>query len=220
VPGNREPTNDLWEALYTQRAIRYFRPDPVPQDVIFKCIEAATRAPSGSNLQPWGWVVVRDDAMRARIAGRLRELFLGNEQMRTYVESGRASGDRSRRLMMGGVSNIVERLDSAPVFIIPCLHNAASPAPQGLLAGSSIYQAVQNLMLAARGLGLGTVMTTFQAGMSKDLAAWLKLPEDAISCALIPMGYPAANFGPVSRKPVEEVTYWETWGTTQQRGEA
>lgn len=212
MTGGTAPTNDLWEAMYTQRAIRYFKPDAVPDGVIRKCIEAATRAPSGSNLQPWGFVVVKDSAMRARIAARIREMFMTNEQMRTYVESGLTSDDRQRRLMMTGVSNIVSHLDSAPVFMLPCLQVTA-PTRESLLAGASIYPAVQNFLLAARGLGLGTVMTTFQAGMVDDLRSWLGIPEDTRPVALIPLGYPAANFGPVKRKPVEDVTHWDHWGT-------
>ena len=218
MPGTREGTNDLWEAMYTQRAIRYFKPDPVPDELIWRIIEAATQAPSGTNLQPWGFVVVKDDAMRRRIAGKLRAAFEGNEGLRTMVEGGAKSPDRGARLMMGGVSNVFQRLDSAPVFIIPCLHNVASPAREGLLAGSSIYQAVQNLMLAARSLGLGTVMTTFQGVVGPELISWLGLPENAVPAALIPLGYPDANFGPLNRKPVDEVTHWETWGATRQRG--
>jgi nitroreductase len=210
-------TNDLWDAIYTQRAIRYFKPEPVPEDLIFKVIEAGTMAPSGTNLQPWGFVVIRDDATRKAIADNIRERFLGNEQMKGFIESGKSSADRTQRLMMSGVSNIVTNLDSAPVFIVPCLHNVASPAREGLLAGSSIYQAVQNMLLAARGLGLGTVMTTFQAGMADELTAMMKLPENTTPVALIPMGWPDRKFGPLNRKPVEEVTFWETWGTTKAR---
>lgn len=212
MPENPGATNDLWEAMYTQRAIRYFRPDPVPKGVLTKLIEAATRAPSGSNLQPWGFVIVTDDAMRARIAGRVRERFMTNEQMKAYVEAGLTSADASRRRMMTGVSNIISQLDSAPVFIFPCLHSATSPAPDGLIAGSSIYPAVQNLLLAVRGLGLGSLMTTFQTAMRSELAEWLHLPEGATPVALLPIGYPAVKFGPVKRKPVEDVIHWETWG--------
>jgi nitroreductase len=212
----RAGTNDLWEAMYTQRAIRYFRPDPVPAELLWKVVEAATRAPSGTNLQPWGFVVIQDAAMRARVGSAIRERFLGNPQLKSYIESGLNSGIRTQRLMMGGVQNIVNHLDSAPVFVVPCLAGVTSPAPEGLLAGSSIYQAVQNLMLAARGLGLGTVMTTFQAGIP-ELREWLKLPENATPAALIPLGYPDANFGPVNRKPVEQVTHWETWGAARAR---
>jgi nitroreductase len=215
---NRSGTDNLWDALYTQRAIRYFRPDPVPEELIWKVIEAGTRAPSGSNTQPWGFVVVQDAANRRRIAEKLRTLFASNPGMQTYIRQGKESDDKTRRLMMTGVESIIDRLDAAPVFIFPCLHNVASPAREGLLAGSSIYQAVQNILVAARGLGLGTLMSTFHQGMMKELTEWLALPPDTIPVALIPMGYPAANFGPVNRKPVEEVTHWETWGSAKQRG--
>ncbi|MGI8927800.1 MAG: nitroreductase family protein [Tepidiformaceae bacterium] len=211
MPAGTAATDNLWEALYTQRAIRYFKPEPVPDEMIRKCVEAATRAPSGSNLQPWAFVAVKDAATRARIAARIRELFLSNEQMKEYVESGRTSGDPMRRRMMTGVSNIVSHLDSAPVFMFPCLYDPASPARQGLLAGSSIYPAVQNLLLAARGLGLGSVMTTFQAGMVDELREWLGLPENAMPVALIPIGFPDAKFGPVTRRPVDEVLHWDRW---------
>jgi nitroreductase len=213
--GTTEGTNDLWEAMYTQRAIRYFKPDPVPAELITKCIEAATRAPSGTNLQPWGFVVIQDPAMRKRIADKLRATFEANEGLKTMVESGAKSPVKTQRLMMSGVTNVFTRLDSAPVFIVPCLHNVMSPAREGLLAGSSIYQAVQNLMLAARGLGLGTVMTTFQNVVGPELNEWLGLPENTVPVALIPLGWPAVKFGPLNRKPVEEVTFWETWGNTK-----
>jgi nitroreductase len=215
---NRSGTDNLWDALYTQRAIRYFRPDPVPEELIWKVIEAGTRAPSGSNTQPWGFVVVQDAANRRRIAEKLRTLFASNAGMQTYIQQGKESEDRTRRLMMKGVESIIDRLDAAPVFIFPCLHNVASPARDGLLAGSSIYQAVQNILVAARGLGLGTLMSTFHQGMMKELTEWLALPPDTIPVALIPMGFPAANFGPVNRRAVEEVTHWETWGSARQRG--
>jgi nitroreductase len=188
MPDERSGTDNLWDALYTQRAIRYFRPDPVPEELIWKVIEAGTRAPSGSNLQPWGFVVVQDVANRQRIAEKLRVLFAANGETKAYVQQGKESGDKSSRLMMAGVESIIDKLDAAPVFILPCLHHAASPAPEGLLAGSSIYQAVQNILLAARGLGLGTLMSTFHAGMRKELAEWLELPVGTNPVALIPMG--------------------------------
>ncbi|MCC6382583.1 MAG: nitroreductase family protein [Dehalococcoidia bacterium] len=216
MTGTQSGTNDLWEALYTQNAMRYFRPDPVPDELVWKVIDAAIRAPSGTNLQPWGFVVVRDDALRSHVAACVRERLLGTEQMRGFIQQGAQSKDRTTRLLMTGVNHIAEHFDSAPVFIVPCLHNVTSPAREGLLAGSSIYQAVQNLLLAARGLGLGTLMTTLQVTVP-DLAERLKLPENTTPVALIPLGYPARNFAPVKRKPAEEVTHWETWGSARTR---
>jgi nitroreductase len=204
-------TNDLWEALSTQRAIRRFRPDPVPDAILRKVIEAATRAPSGSNLQPWRFIVVRDPATRMWIADRIRSAPSIQEMLRTRVAEAERSEDRTRRLMYRGVGHLVEHFGEIPVLILPCLYQVESPARDGLLAGSSIYQAVQNMLLAARGLGLGALMTTFQSRIP-GLDAHLGLPADASIAAIIPLGFTDAKYGPTSRKPVEEVTFADRWG--------
>ena len=98
------------------------------------------------------------------------------------------------------------------MLIIPCLVAAQSPAPTGLLAGSSIYPSIQNLMLAARAEGLGTVLTTPQDGIMETLRSEIGIPEEALPVAIIPMGWPAVDFGPVTRKPLEEFLHWERWG--------
>jgi len=216
MTNGRAGTDNLWDAMYTQRAIRHWEPRPIPDELLRKVIEAATRAPSGTNLQPWRFVIIRSDATRKAIAALLRERFDSNDGLRNMVNAGAQSQDRTQRLMMKGVQSIFSNLASAPVFIVPCLYRVASPTNDvnSLAAGSSIYQAVQNMLLAARGLGLGTVMTTFNFGMEKELRDMLGLPEDAKPAALIPIGYPSVNFGPVNRKPVEEVTYWDRWGAT------
>ena len=221
-PTTREGTSDLWEALYTQRAIRYWEEREVPDELIWRVIEAATRAPSGLNLQPWRFVVVTDPAQRAKITNASREQALAQGNLEERLERVRASDDRSHRLMMTGATTLFQTMESAPVFIIPCVIGITSPTtdPDSLLAGSSIYGAIQNLQLAARALGLGTVLTTRQAGMDAMLRRELKIPDEARMAALIPMGYPAANFGPTRRRPVEEVTAWNTWDTVRTRPQA
>lgn len=213
MTNNRAGTDNLWEAMSTQRAIRHWEQRPVPDDLLRKVVEAATRAPSGTNLQPWRFIIIRNDATRGAIAALLRERFEANAGLKQYVSAGLQSANKTERLMMKGVQSIFTNLATAPVFIVPCLYRVASPTTDAttLAAGSSIYQAVQNMLLAARGLGLGTVMTTFNFGIEKELRDMLGLPEDAKPAALIPLGYPSVNFGPVNRKPVEEVTYWERW---------
>ena len=214
---SRTDTDNLWEAMATQRAVRYWEEREVPDDLIWRVIEAGTRAPSGSNRQPWGFVAIQDRGRRERIAQALRSHYEQNEAVRTHLNRGAASPDKMERLMLRGARTLFKDLAAAPVFIIPCLHNPQSPTSEGLLAGSSIYQAVQNMLLAARGLGLGTVMTTFHAGIEPLLREMLELPDNATPVALIPIGWPAVNFGPVNRKPVEQVTHWETWGRTRSR---
>jgi nitroreductase len=210
--GTTEGTDNLWEAMSTQRAIRYFKPDPISDEVLWKVLDHTLCAPNGQNRQGWAFLVVREAGLRKRIAEQVA-LKIGQEPaFKHRVESGMQSSDRSRRLMMAGGKHIADHLDDAPVFVIPC---AMGPYPDGidrLLIGSSIYPAVQNLMLAARGAGLGTVITGFHGAIAAELREWLEIPEQAIPVALIPMGYPDAKFGPVVREPAEESTHWDRWG--------
>jgi nitroreductase len=219
MPGTREETSDLWNAIYTQRAIRRWEKRPVPRELLWRVLEAATKAPSGSNLQPWRFIVVEDAERRAAIADLLQPKTEQAKANWDRITATTRDAERGVRLMLTGARGLVEDLDQAPVFIIPCLYKVTSPTTdmKDLLAGSSIYMAVQNLLLAARGLGLGTVFTTFQRGIDAGLRPLLGIPDDAMPAALIPLGYPAANFGPTSRHPVEQVTFWDGWDRTAAR---
>ena len=212
-----QTTGDIWETIYTQRAIRAWKTDPVPEELIWKVIEAGTKAPSGTNTQPWGFVIIQDNETRQAIADQLHQGLKQNPGLQQMLEQGSQAADKTTRLMLKGAQRLFTNLSSAPVFIIPCLYQVSSPAPEGLLAGSSIYGAVQNMLLAARALGLGTVMTTFHGAVEEILREHCQLPEDATPVALIPMGYPDANFGPTTRKAVQTVTHWEQWGSMQER---
>jgi nitroreductase len=221
MPGTRSGTSDLWEAIATQRAIRRWQPRPVPDELLWRVIEAATKAPSGSNLQPWRFVVVRDAEKRAALARLLRERFTQQPQQLERLRHAAQSAERSQRLMLRGALGLFEGLDAAPVLIVPCLYELTSPTTNAnsLLAGSSIYLAVQNLLLVARALGLATVFTTLQAGIEAGLRQVLALPDDATPVALVPLGFPDADFGPTRRRPVQEVTFWDGWGGLQERDE-
>jgi F420 biosynthesis protein FbiB-like protein len=206
---------DFFEVVHTQRAIRRFKPDPVPEEAIQTMVDAAIRAPSGGNTQPWAFLVVSDPAKRKVISDAVKA---GN----TDAEERRAEAmtfDPSRRRMRLGSIAFRENVASAPVLIIPCLVNPTSPSRDvnSLFAGSSIYGAVQNLMLAARAQGLGTLMTTFNIAIEPLIRREFGLPDDAKPVAVIPVGYPAEGerFGPTTRKPAESVTYWNAWGVTK-----
>ena len=124
-----------------------------------------------------------------------------------------------RRLHVSAIA-LMENVTSAPVLIIACLVALTSPTSDinSLFAGASIYAAVQNLMLAARAQDLGTVLTTFNIWIEDVLRAEFGLPDDAKPVAIIPVGYPdGQRCGPTTRKPVETVTFWESWGSTRQR---
>ncbi len=200
---------DVYEVMQTQRAIRRWTDEPVDREVIERIIQAGCWAPSGSNLQPWGFLVVTDDGIRARLAAAIREMF--SSRFADGRPNPEEIEDPTRRRMLRGAYNLFDNFDAAPVWIIPCLVRPESPAPTGLLAGSSIYPSIQNIMLAARAEGLGTVLTTPQDGIMDQLREELSIPDNALPVAMIPMGHPNGNFGPVTRKPLDEFLHWNGW---------
>jgi len=204
--------NDIWEVMFTQRAIRYWVEEPVSRELIERVIEAASKAPSGSNHQPWMFVVADRDPVKTSLAEALRDYY-EEGPLKTLVESSQKTEDSSQRLMMSGAENFFTNLRTAPAIIIPCLYKLSSPTSEmnTLLAGSSIYLAVQNMLLAARALGLGTLMTTSHSLIEDVIRDVCKIPDDAQPAALIPIGFPAVKFGPTKRKPVRDIIAWNQW---------
>ena len=204
--------NDIWEVMFTQRAIRYWVEEPVSRELIERVIEAASKAPSGSNHQPWMFVVADRDPVKTSIAEALRDYY-EEGPLKTLVESSQKTEDSSQRLMMSGAENFFTNLRTAPAIIIPCLYKLSSPTSEmnTLVAGSSIYLAVQNMLLAARALRLGTLMTTSHSLIEEVIRDVCKIPDDAQPAALIPIGFPAVKFGPTKRKPVRDIIAWNQW---------
>ena len=207
---------DFFEVVHTQRAIRRFRDEPVSDEAVRTILDAAIRAPSGSNLQPWRWIVVRDATVKARLAESLLESVEASGFLPMVRDRLAAARTAREQRMYRQAIDLVTDLGSAPVLVVPCLVGLSSPTAdvQSLLAGSSIYGAVQNMLLAARALGLGTVLTTFHARFEEGLREILAIPAEATPVALVPVGYPAdgERFGPTTRKPVEEVAFLDGWG--------
>ena len=209
---------DFFDVVHTQRSIRRFKPDPVPDEALWKMIDAAIRAPSGGNTQPWAWLIVRDAAKRQVIADAVKSSDPESVEERRREAMG---FDATRRRMRLASIAFREDVMQAPVLIIPCLVNPTSPTRDinSLFAGSSIYGAVQNMMLAARAEGLGTVLTTFNTGIEGLIRREFGLPDDAKPVATIPVGYPNnQSFGPTTRRPVEDVTFWDGWERRRARG--
>ena len=204
-------TTDIYEVMQTQRAIRRWTDEPVDREVIERIIQAGCWAPSGSNSQPWGFLVVTDDDIRERLAKAIREMF--SSRFNGDMPNPDEIEDPTTRRMMRGAFNLFDNFAAAPVWIIPCMRTDLYQArsADSLLAGSSIYPSIQNMMLAARAEGLGTVLTTPQDGIMDELRAELSIPDNALPVAIIPMGHPSANFGPVTRKPLAEVLHWNGW---------
>ncbi|MPZ99566.1 MAG: nitroreductase [Dehalococcoidia bacterium] len=208
---------ELFDAMHSTRAMRYLKPDPIPDEVLWDILDAAIRGPSGGNAQGWGWVVVRDAEVKRQIAEWYREGWQASYGTRREQILSDPDGAGLGRANYLSAEHLAEHLEEAPVWVIPVLRNAATrPNPR---AGSSIYGAVQNLALAARGYGIGATLTSLYAGHEDDTKRLLGIPEDALTMALIPLGYPArGQFSQPKRRPVEEVTHWERWGEQKGRG--
>ena len=121
--------NDIWEVMFTQRAIRYWVEEPVSRELIERVIEAASKAPSGSNHQPWMFVVADRDPVKTSLAEALRDYY-EEGPLKTLVESSQKTEDSSQRLMMSGAENFFTNLRTAPAIIIPCLYKLSSPTSE------------------------------------------------------------------------------------------
>ncbi|MEX2373274.1 MAG: nitroreductase family protein [Dehalococcoidia bacterium] len=205
------------EALHSTPARRYLKPDPIPDDVLWAILDAATRGPSGGNSQGWGWVVVTDAQVKRQIAAWYREGWQAAYGTRRDDIMGEgAAGDALGRRNFLSAEHLAMHLEDAPVWVIPVLRGAAQA--RNPRAGSSIYGAVQQLMLAARAYGIGATLTTLYAGHEDDVRALLGLPDDALTMALIPLGYPSqGRWAQPKRKPVADVTHWDRWGEHRAR---
>lgn len=193
----------LFEAIHTQRAIRYFKPDPVPRELLDKILEAASKAPSGTNRQMWHFVIIQDAELRRKLADFYRRAG------RTALPNLQWLADVNPRILRSA-THLVEHMDDAPVLLLACIEHGGST---NLTTGSSIYPAVQNILLAARGLGIASALTTFHKQYEDEVKALLGIPDNVETAALLPIGYPAegARYGPTRRKPMDEVTHWDGW---------
>ena len=205
---------DLFEAMATQRAVRRFRPDPVAPEAVSRVVDAATRAPSGGNSQPWSFVVLQDAGVRRKVGALYREAWDAGG-----IDRFTNDPDPAKARVYKSAKYLAERMGEAPVLILACVKSGGRGP--SFTTGASIYPAVQNLMLAARALGLGTVITTIHRGREREIKELLGIPDGVTTAALIPMGYPAegAGFGPVRRGPASEVTYVDRWGQSLTGGE-
>ena len=196
---------DVFEAMSTCRAIRYLKPDPIDDDLIEKVITAATWAPSPGNSQGRDFIVVTDPAKKKAIGDAIAEAL--HDRVAAMERP-----DRTHRLMLDGTAHLVNTLKNAPVLIL-VVGKVVYPyaAPRESFVWSSLYPAAQNLIVAARALGLGTVFTTFHGVAEPVIREQLHIPDDVLIGCLIPMGWPDVEFGPVNRQPYERVVHRNRW---------
>src|SRR5262245_49578167 len=202
---------EFFEAVSTQRSMRRLKPDPVPDSVIRQILDLAICAPSGGNRQGWSFVVVHDRAKRARLGELYREGWAELTKIPYYAAASQAPPDSPAGRMLASARHLSEHLGEAPVLILACI--ALDPgAKPTLTTGASVYPAAQNLMLAARALGIGSCLTTIHKYRDAQVKDLLGIPADVETAALIPLGYPLGKFGRPPRRPVTEVAHWDRWG--------
>ena len=193
----------LGEAMFTQRAIRRFKPDPIPDDVLEDIMQATIRAPNGGNNQQWRFILVKDAALRGKLAALYREAWwakradagiMGPED----IPPGKSS--------MRSAMRMADEIGIAPVMALVCATS------QGAQAAGSVIPSAQNMLLAARAFGVGGTIATLHPVVDQRVHELFGIPDEAQVVYCMPLGYPRGEFGPVQRKPLPEVCGVDGWG--------
>lgn len=238
LPGSDER---IFDVMYQCRAMRRLKPDPVPDEMLLRLVDAALQGPSGSNAQNWAFVIVREPAQKRRIqapwqrAWRFYRDTFARADLRPHEDAGGREG------MMRAADYLADHLHEVPALIFVAVQRdeafsrvvtspgtlrkavqhlgpaatarflASGLRTSALADGATAYPAVQNLLLAARALGLGSVLTTLHFFLPGEFERVIDLPPSATLAAIVPVGFPRGRFGPVSRPDVRSVVSWDRW---------
>ena len=217
VPDHSGMPIDLLEGISTTRAIRRYTDEPVTDAQLATILHAATRAPSGSNRQPFRFLVLRDGphAVEAkRLIGVAAQAMWREKRVHDGYDRGSGTAaDSPKARMERTMQRYVDEFERVPVLLLPCLIRYREPS---VFEGSSIYPACQNLLLAARAIGLGGVLTGFHHVVERELSELLGVPSDAVIHATITLGHPQGRHGPVRRRPLAELVYEDSWGASPE----
>ena len=207
---------ELFEALYTTRAMRRMQPREVPDDVVAQLLDAAIRAPSGGGFQNWCFIVIRDRELKAYL-GALFDGDIAAARAARYqpLEAAIARGERSERLdahaaFVRSMLHLAAHFTEIPVLVAALIQSGEN----SIWPGGSIYPAVWSLQLAARGLGLGSVPVGSLARHQTEIFPRLGVPADEgwMLASIVALGYPTGRWGVAPRKPAHEVTFVERFG--------
>ena len=206
-------TVGLLEGIATTRSIRLYRKEPIPEDVLRDMLFAASRAPTGSNRQPARFIVLTDGERAARakalIGDAARDAWDSKRTNEGYDSGSGQDPSSPKARMARSMQRYVDEIDQVPALVLPCLIRHRAPTPT---EGASVYPACQNLLLAARGLGYGGVLTMWHTAVKAELRELLDIPDDVSIAATITLGKPAGSHGPVRRVPLGEFVYDDCWG--------
>jgi nitroreductase len=207
---------EIFEALYTTRAMRRMQARDVPDELIPRILDAAIRAPSGGGFQNWRFIVIRDPEMKAYLGELFRDDVVAARRGRyRTLEEAIAGGERSERLdahaaFIRSMLHLAEHFTEVPVFIAPLIPSGENT----IWPGGSIYPAVGSLQLAARACGLGSVPVGSLARHQAEILPRLGAPTDDgwMLASIVALGYPSGRWGVAPRRPAHEVTFVERWG--------
>jgi nitroreductase len=210
----------LYAAMSTLRAVRRLRPDPVPDAVLRRVLEAASWAPTGGNVQPWRVIAVREAASKQRL-GELysaRWAAYSAQHRKLIADAPEPVRERNARMLAAG-NHLADHFGETPVVLVFCFDprqmaiTDAKLERVSVVGGASIYTAVQNALLACRAEGLGCVLTTLLCACEAEVRELLEIPEPWATAAAVPIGYPLLRgHGPISRRPVEKLAFLDRWG--------
>jgi nitroreductase len=210
MPHHVPLSTDVFDVMQTMRAMRRLKSDPVPDELIVKILRAGQAAASGGNTQRWKFLVLKDAvAKKKAVQAYYKKLYdevLGPRYATSAPPPG--SNPAAYERQHAAVKYLTDHYHEAPVWIVACLEGE-NP---NYTAGSSIYPAVQNMLLAARALGLGSTLTTRHTMYGKECDQAMGLPANYKSYAILPIGWPMGNFGPVGRGALSDVVYLDDWG--------
>lgn len=222
VPGTAEALSrldmPLGEAMMTQRAIRRIYSDPVDDAVVLKCIELALRAPTGNDGQNWEFIVVKDRAVKEELAKRYRQAW---KIQRGVVLRRKIKTDETIAGIARAMEWQIDHFAELPVLVVACLRLGARDGRLPVVRmphiaesayWGSIYPSVQNLLLAARAMGLGASLLTLPLWNQRAVRRTLGLPHAVTPCCIVPLGWPRGRYGPTTRRPVEEVVHLNGYG--------
>ncbi len=200
------------DALATTRSIHRYRPAPIPDEDLSKILWLATRAPSGTNRQPYRFLVLRDGARARQAKGLLGDSFRKSWSAKAAGDGWQEGPDvdrNSRRFRSAEtMQQFVDRFEEIPVVVLVCM---LRDRPSSLYEGASLYPACQNLLLAARALGYGSTITIWHTFCEAELRPLLGIPEHVVIAATMPLGRPEGSHGPLRRLPVGELVYDDAW---------
>jgi len=207
----------LLEGINSTRAIRRYRDESIPDKDLRDMLFAATRAPSGSNRQPFRFVVLTDSdkAKQAKVLIKQGAESVWRAKKTNDPDDQRSGADSAspKARMARTMDSYVENFDKVPALILPCLVRYREPTP---MEGASVYPAVQNLLLAARALGYGGVITGFHHMVETELKNLLGIPEEVFVSCTVTLGKPKGKHGPVRRRPMNELVYGDTWNESPE----